>query len=109
MESLEKIQRTALKLLPSASANEAHPQLQKLLVIDATTGQNGLAQAKEFNKSVGISGIIVTKLDGTAKGGSLIAICRQLQLPILFVGTGETINDLQPFNRESFVAGLLMS
>ena len=77
-----------------------------LLVLDATTGQNGLAQARQFTTSVGVTGIILTKLDGTAKGGIVVAISRELGLPIRFVGTGEQINDLVPFDAETYVNSL---
>jgi len=77
-----------------------------LLVMDATTGQNGLSQAREFTSSVGVTGIILTKLDGTAKGGIVIAIARELGLPIRFVGTGEQIGDLVPFDPQTFVNSL---
>src|SRR5215471_6156386 len=87
MAELEKMKRTAAKVIPGAPHDV-------LLVMDATTGQNGLAQAREFTGAVGVSGIILTKLDGTAKGGIVVAISRELGLPIRFVGTGEQINDL---------------
>jgi fused signal recognition particle receptor len=74
--------------------------------MDATTGQNGLSQAREFTSSVGVTGIILTKLDGTAKGGIVIAIARELGLPIRFVGTGEQIGDLVPFDPQTFVNSL---
>jgi fused signal recognition particle receptor len=77
-----------------------------LLVLDATTGQNGLAQAREFTSAVRVTGIILTKLDGTAKGGIVVAIARELGLPIRFVGTGEQINDLVPFDAETYVNSL---
>src|SRR6266481_2836368 len=77
-----------------------------LLVLDATTGQNGLAQAREFTSTVGVTGIILTKLDGTAKGGIVVAISRELGLPIRFVGTGEQINDMVPFDAETYANSL---
>ena len=77
------------------------------LVLDATTGQNGLNQAREFFNRVGLTGIIITKLDGTAKGGIVITIARELGVPILFVGTGEEKEDLIPFSPEAFVNSLL--
>jgi len=77
-----------------------------LLVLDATTGQNGLAQAREFTSTVGVTGIILTKLDGTAKGGIVVAISRELGLPIRFVGTGEQINDMVPFDAEAYANSL---
>lgn len=78
-----------------------------LLVLDATTGQNGLIQAKEFGESAGITGIVLTKLDGTAKGGIVVAIARQMQAPVKYVGLGEGIEDLQPFDAKEFVSALL--
>jgi fused signal recognition particle receptor len=75
--------------------------------MDATTGQNGLAQAKVFHQHIGVTDIILTKLDGTAKGGVVIAIIEQLKLPIAFIGVGEQLDDLIPFQAESFVNGLL--
>jgi fused signal recognition particle receptor len=99
MAELEKMKRTAAKVIPGAPHDV-------LLVLDATTGQNGLAQAREFTTTVGVSGIILTKLDGTAKGGIVVAISRELGLPIRFVGTGEQINDLVPFDAETYANSL---
>jgi len=99
MAELEKMKRTAAKVIPGAPHDV-------LLVLDATTGQNGLAQAREFTSSVRVTGIILTKLDGTAKGGIVVAIARELGLPIRFVGTGEQINDLVPFDPETYVNSL---
>jgi fused signal recognition particle receptor len=99
MAELEKMKRTAAKVIPGAPHDV-------LLVLDATTGQNGLAQAREFTSAVGVSGIILTKLDGTAKGGIVVAISRELGLPIRFVGTGEQINDLVPFDAETYANSL---
>ena len=99
MAELEKMKRTAAKVIPGAPHDV-------LLVLDATTGQNGLAQAREFTSSVGVTGIILTKLDGTAKGGIVVAIARELGLPIRFVGTGEQINDMVPFDAETYVNSL---
>ena len=99
MAELEKMKRTAGKIIPGAPHDV-------LLVLDATTGQNGLAQAREFTSTVGVSGIILTKLDGTAKGGIVVAISRELGLPIRFVGTGEQINDLVPFDAEAYANSL---
>jgi fused signal recognition particle receptor len=93
------MKRTAAKVIPGAPHDV-------LLVLDATTGQNGLAQAREFTGTVGVTGIILTKLDGTAKGGIVVAISRDLNLPIRFVGTGEQINDLVPFDAETYVNSL---
>jgi fused signal recognition particle receptor len=76
-------------------------------VLDATTGQNALAQAKAFKEAVGVTGVVLTKLDGSAKGGIAFAIERELNLPIVFVGLGEKVDDLVPFDPQAFVAGLL--
>jgi fused signal recognition particle receptor len=94
-----KQKRTAAKVIPGAPHDI-------LLVMDATTGQNGLAQAREFTGAVGVTGIVLTKLDGTAKGGIVVAISRELGLPIRFVGTGEQINDMVPFDAETYAASL---
>jgi fused signal recognition particle receptor len=99
MAELEKMKRTAAKVVPGAPHDV-------LLVLDATTGQNGLAQAREFTSKVGVTGIILTKLDGTAKGGIVVAIARELGLPIRFVGTGEQIGDLVPFDAETYANSL---
>ncbi|MGA2811022.1 MAG: signal recognition particle-docking protein FtsY [Candidatus Acidiferrum sp.] len=99
MAELEKMKRTAAKVIPGAPH-------EILLVLDATTGQNGLAQAREFTGAVGVTGIILTKLDGTAKGGIVVPISRELKLPICFVGTGEQINDLVPFDAETYANSL---
>lgn len=99
MAELEKMKRTAAKLVPDA------PQ-EILLVLDATTGQNGLAQARQFTQSVGLTGVVLTKLDGTAKGGIVIAIARTLRLPIRYLGVGEQLDDLLDFNPEAYVASL---
>src|SRR5712671_6893548 len=99
MAELEKMKRTAAKVIPGAPHDV-------LLVLDATTGQNGLAQAREFTSTVAVTGIILTKLDGTAKGGIVVAISRELGLPIRFVGIGEQINDMVPFDAETYVNSL---
>jgi fused signal recognition particle receptor len=99
MAELEKMKRTASKLVPGAPHDV-------LLVMDATTGQNGLAQAREFTSHVGVTGIVLTKLDGTAKGGIVVAIARELGLPIRFVGTGEQMDDLVPFDAQTYVNSL---
>ncbi len=80
---------------------------ETLLVLDATTGQNGLIQAKEFSKAAGVSGIVLTKLDGTAKGGIVIAIAKELGVPVKFAGVGEGVDDLQPFDAAEFTQALL--
>jgi fused signal recognition particle receptor len=100
MRELNKISRSLQKVIPSA------PQ-RIILVLDATTGQNGLLQAKSFKQSVGVTDLIITKLDGTAKGGVVISILEQLKLPIAFVGVGEKLDDLVPFSAEDFIDGLL--
>jgi fused signal recognition particle receptor len=99
MAELEKMKRTAAKVIPGAPHDV-------LLVLDATTGQNGLAQARQFATTVGVTGIILTKLDGTAKGGIVVAIARELGLPIRFVGTGEQINDMVPFDAQTYADSL---
>ncbi|WP_068470054.1 signal recognition particle-docking protein FtsY [Candidatus Protochlamydia phocaeensis] len=100
MQELEKIKRACQK----ASTSGPH---ETLLVLDATTGQNAIDQAKHFHKFTPISGLILTKLDGTAKGGIIIAIQRELGIPVKFIGTGEDLDDLQPFDAQSFVSNLL--
>ena len=99
MAELEKMRRTCQRVVPG-SPHEVW------LVLDATTGQNGLEQARKFTQSAGVTGIILTKLDGTAKGGIVVAIARELNLPIRFIGVGEKIDDLLPFDPEKFVASL---
>ncbi|HKW88540.1 MAG TPA: signal recognition particle-docking protein FtsY [Candidatus Acidoferrales bacterium] len=99
MAELEKMKRTAAKIVPGAPH-------EILLVMDATTGQNGLTQAREFTGRVGVTGILLTKLDGTAKGGIVVAISRELGLPIRYVGTGEQIDDLVPFDAQTYVNSL---
>ncbi|HEX4001085.1 MAG TPA: signal recognition particle-docking protein FtsY [Candidatus Acidoferrales bacterium] len=99
MTELEKMKRTAAKVIPGAPHDV-------LLVLDATTGQNGLNQAREFWSHSGVTGIVLTKLDGTAKGGIVVAIARELNLPIRFVGTGEQIDDLVPFDAQTYVNSL---
>lgn len=99
MQELEKIKRSCHK----AALSGPH---ETLLVLDATTGQNAIDQAKHFHKFTPLTGIILTKLDGTAKGGIVVAIQRELGLPIKFIGTGEQIEDLEPFDSHSFVDNL---
>src|SRR5207249_2035675 len=99
MNELEKIRRVA------GRATEGAPH-DVLLVLDATVGQNGLAQAREFMEVAGVNGIVLTKLDGTAKGGVAVAIAHDLKLPIRYVGVGETIDDLVPFSADEYVNGL---
>jgi fused signal recognition particle receptor len=99
MAELEKMRRTASRLIPDAPH-------EVLLVMDATTGQNGLEQARRFTETSGVTGIVLAKLDGTAKGGVVIPIARELNLPIRYVGVGEKPDDLLPFEPERFVASL---
>jgi fused signal recognition particle receptor len=99
MAELEKMRRTASRVVASAPH-------EVLLVLDATTGQNGLEQARRFTESSGVTGIVLTKLDGTAKGGIVVAIARELNLPIRYIGVGEKAEDLLPFDAEQFVASL---
>ena len=99
MNELEKIRRVATREVPGA------PQ-EVLLVLDATVGQNGVSQAREFMGVAGVNGIVLTKLDGTAKGGVAVAIANDLKLPIRYVGVGETIDDLVPFSAEEYTNGL---
>ena len=100
MLELDKMRRTAQRIIPGAPH-------ETLLVMDATTGQNGLQQARMFTESAGVTGIVLTKLDGTAKGGIVVAISRELGLPIRFVGTGEQLNDMVPFDAETYANSLL--
>ncbi len=100
MDELDKMRRTAARLVPGAPH-------EVLLVMDATTGQNGLQQARLFTQAAGVTGIVLTKLDGTAKGGIAVAIARELDLPVRFVGVGEQMGDLLEFSPAEFVDSLL--
>lgn len=100
MEELKKCRRSIEKKIPAGPA-------ETLLVLDGTTGLNMLNQAKEFNQAVQVSGLILTKLDGTAKGGAVLSVVDELGVPVKFVGVGEGVDDLQPFDAESFVDALL--
>jgi fused signal recognition particle receptor len=100
MNELNKISRVIDRELPDAAR-------ETLLVLDATTGQNGLIQAKQFKESAGITGIVLTKLDGTAKGGIVIAIANELNIPVKYVGVGEGMDDLLEFHAEEYVDALL--
>jgi fused signal recognition particle receptor len=100
MVELDKMRRIAQRFSPFAPH-------QVLLVMDATTGQNGLQQARLFTESAGVTGIVLTKLDGTAKGGIAVAIARELKLPVCFVGVGEKLDDLLPFDSSAFVDSML--
>lgn len=99
MQELEKIRRSCKKLSPTSPH-------ETLLVLDATTGQNAIDQAKHFHQYTPLTGIILTKLDGTAKGGIVVAIQKELGIPVKFIGTGELLEDFEPFNASSFVEGL---
>ncbi len=102
MEELKKIHRTIGK----AQAGAPH---EVLLVIDGNTGQNALAQVKAFDAALGLTGLVVTKLDGTAKGGVVVAIARELNLPIRYIGVGEKVDDLLPFDAEQFINSLFQA
>ncbi len=99
MEELKKVKRVAVKL----DASAPH---EVILVLDATTGQNGLSQAKYFSEAVGVTGIIIAKLDGTAKGGIVLAICDELKVPIELIGVGEGLEDLVKFDARAFAEAL---
>ncbi|OGP18476.1 MAG: signal recognition particle-docking protein FtsY [Deltaproteobacteria bacterium GWC2_55_46] len=100
MEELKKVRKVAGRELPGAPH-------ENLLVLDASTGQNALSQARLFNEAVGVTGIALTKLDGTAKGGIIVAIARELGIPIRYIGVGETVEDLKEFDAREFVEALL--
>jgi len=100
MEELKKVRRVAAKL----DASAPH---EVLLVLDAGTGQNAVAQMAEFHASAGVTGIALTKLDGTAKGGIVFALAEKFSVPIRYIGVGEAVDDLQPFVAEEFVSALL--
>lgn len=99
MDELKKVKRVMQKV-------DEHAPHEVLLVLDASIGQNALVQAKQFHEAVGVTGIVITKLDGTAKGGVIFAIAQSLQLPIYFIGVGEGIEDLKPFSADEFVQAL---
>ena len=100
MGQLQKMNRVIQRLDNSAPH-------ETLLVVDAATGQNALAQVGAFVASVGVTGLCVTKLDGTARGGVLVALAKKFQLPIQFIGVGESVNDLRPFDPEAYVTALI--
>ncbi len=102
MQELKKVRRVITRF-------DADIQIECLLVIDAGTGQNALSQARKFNEAIGITGLLLAKLDGTAKGGIVFALARETGIPVRFVGVGEKIDDLQVFNHEAFLAALLES
>jgi fused signal recognition particle receptor len=99
MEELKKIKRVMDKAMPGAPH-------EVLLVLDASTGQNAIQQARQFDAAVGLTGLVVTKLDGTAKGGIVLSISQALKIPVRFIGVGEQIDDLQPFVIDEFVKAL---
>lgn len=99
MKELEKMGRIIEREYP-----EAHKEV--LIVLDATTGQNALSQVKVFKEVAKVDGIVLTKLDGTAKGGAVVGICESLKVPVKYIGVGEKIDDLQPFDPEAFAAAL---
>ncbi|HMD14263.1 MAG TPA: signal recognition particle-docking protein FtsY, partial [Bacteroidota bacterium] len=99
MEELKKIKRVLQKIMPDAPH-------EVFLILDASTGQNAIQQAKQFTAAVGITGLVLTKLDGTAKGGVVLAVSNELKIPVRFIGIGEQIDDLQPFDRKAFVDAL---
>jgi fused signal recognition particle receptor len=99
MEELKKVKRVVAKAAPGAPA-------EVLLVLDSTTGQNGIAQARQFHEALGVTGLVLTKLDGTAKGGVVIGISDELKLPVRYVGVGEAVGDLKPFDPDAFVEAL---
>ncbi|MEG1706732.1 MAG: signal recognition particle-docking protein FtsY, partial [Clostridia bacterium] len=100
MEELKKIDRVVSREFPEA-------QRVNLIVLDATTGQNAISQVEVFNEAIDIDGIVLTKLDGTAKGGVVLSIANDMQIPVYFVGVGEGIDDLLPFDAESYIEGIL--
>ena len=99
MEELKKIKRVLGKL----DATAPH---EVMLVVDAGTGQNALNQARQFHEVIGLTGITLTKLDGTSKGGIVVNICREMKIPIRFIGIGESVDDLRPFEAEPFIEAL---
>lgn len=100
MEELKKMSRVVAREYPTAN-------FYKFIALDATTGQNALSQVEVFDDAVGIDGIILTKLDGTAKGGFVLSLCNELQVPVAFVGTGEKLDDIELFDKDSFIEGIL--
>jgi fused signal recognition particle receptor len=102
MDELGKVKRVVAKAQPGAPH-------EVLLVLDGTTGQNALSQGRLFNEVAGVTGVVVTKLDGTAKGGVVVGIVQELGVPVKFIGIGEQVDDLRPFDAEAFVDALLGS
>jgi fused signal recognition particle receptor len=114
MDELKKIKRVVQKTgpladatMPATTATEHLPPHEILLVIDGNTGQNALTQVKAFDDALGLTGLIVTKLDGTAKGGMLAAIARERPIPVYFIGVGEKLEDLETFDAREFAQALL--
>jgi len=107
MEELRKIKRVIQKTGSTQADAASLPPHEILLVIDGNTGQNALAQVKAFDDALGLTGLIVTKLDGTAKGGVLAAIARERPIPVYFIGVGEKLEDLETFNAREFAQALL--
>jgi fused signal recognition particle receptor len=99
MEELKKVKRVLAKAVPGAPH-------EVLLVLDATSGQNAIAQARQFHEALQVTGLVLTKLDGTAKGGVIIGICDELKLPVRWVGVGESVPDLRAFSPDEFVEAL---
>jgi fused signal recognition particle receptor len=99
MDELKKMKRVISKALPGAPH-------EILLVLDANTGQNAINQARMFHEALGITGLVMTKLDGTAKGGVIVGVCDELKLPVRYIGIGEQLDDLRPFKAEDFVNAL---
>ena len=99
MEELKKVKRVMSRQIESAPH-------EVLLILDATTGQNAISQTRLFQQELGVSGLVLTKLDGTAKGGIVVGVCQEFQIPIRFIGLGEALDDLKEFNPEQFVAAL---
>ena len=100
MEELKKVSKVVRTQWPECC-------YQNLLVLDATTGQNALSQVKYFDEAVDIDGLVLTKLDGTAKGGIVLSIAQDYSVPVVYVGTGEKLDDLEPFNAEEFVEAII--
>jgi fused signal recognition particle receptor len=106
MEEIKKVKRVIAKVMPETANSPAAPH-EVLLVLDANTGQNALSQVKAFDEALGVTGLILTKLDGTAKGGVIAAIAKAHPIPVRFIGVGEGLDDLRPFVAEDFIAALL--
>lgn len=106
MEEIKKVKRVIAKAMPETPTSPAAPH-EVLLVLDANTGQNALSQVKAFDQALGVTGLVLTKLDGTAKGGVIAAIAKAHPIPVRFIGVGEAIDDLRPFVAEDFVSALL--